>query len=68
LFKAIGDAISHEKSYCYGWKWQYKYGDVKICDIEVNVRIHDKKILQIESRKSFRTLGVYINPTLAWDE
>ena len=68
LFEAIEGAISQEKSYSYRWIWKRNKENVKIIDIEVGVKIHSDKILQYDSKQSFRILGILMNPILMWDK
>ena len=68
LYEATRGSIQYDKNYIYRQKQQNRRGKLSIIDIEVNIQIYNKKIKQYQVSETFRTLGVYMNPELKWND
>ena len=50
----------------YYLRWVYQNGIKKIEQLNAELVVYGKQILQIEVNNSIRILGVYMTPTLNW--
>ena len=66
LYEATGAKIQKEKVKFYCWKYIMVNGDRRIEQIEVNIKIKNQEIEQINVYETTRTLGVYVTPALEW--
>ena len=68
LYEATGSLVEYQKSHCYVWQWKWVQGKEIIVNIKIDVKIHKYIIKQIKSLDTIRALGVFINPSLTWNE
>ena len=61
LYEATSSVIQQDKSYTYRWQWIIEKGKMKLIQLEVNLKIHEKNIKQYSNDTSSQILGVYIN-------
>ena len=66
MYEATGARIQEEKVQFYCWQYVMIAGRRVCKQIEATIKVHGKKISQISIKRSTRTLGVYVTPTLSW--
>jgi len=67
LYKAKGGHIEEDKSKFFAWQWRWRQGNKVITDKKVTLEVNEKKVKSISSKRSERTLGVYMSPSLKWE-
>jgi len=67
LHTATGGLIEQSKSKYFAWKWKWKQGNKIIEDIKVNISINNVKVNEVSCKKSEKTLGVHLSPSMKWE-
>ena len=67
LFQAIGGAVNLQKTNYFAWQWKQRNSKLPIYNVDIELKINDIKLNQINCNKVIRTLGVHISPMIIWD-
>ena len=68
LHSATGRKIEEKKCKFFAWKYFWKQGKIETQNEIIDLEANEIKVQQIDSKKSERSLGVYVSPALVWDE
>ena len=68
LYEATGGKIQLNKIVFYCWQWIYKNRKQIIEQLEAKIIVHGEQIQLIPVMSSTRTLGMYLNPALSWND
>ena len=67
LYEATEGKIQESKILYYYWKWCYENGVRVIKQVEIELFVHEERIVSVVPTESTRTLGVHINLSLSWN-
>ena len=68
MHEVIGGLVEQSKSFFYTWKQAQLQETKRIKNLSINININRVKLKQLKSNETTYALGVYINPSLDWND
>ena len=64
---ATGGCIEYSKTVFYACRWKWYQGEKRICLVDYELLVNNKKVKRLDINQCKRMLSVFMGPSLKWE-